>query len=121
MRFLTAIEMLDVWDLGQALPSTRQALALLRAACPEESAAELARLTIGRRDARLLTLREWAFGSELRCQASCPVCAERFESTVHVGEIRREPGEPVFEMELGGYRVACRVPSSEDLVLVESA
>ena len=42
-----------------------RALTLLEAACPEMSADELASLSIGRRDADLLSLREWAFGSEM--------------------------------------------------------
>ncbi len=55
-----------------ALPFER-ALAILSAASPESSPAALARLSIGRRDANLLQLREWAFGSELAISGGLPV------------------------------------------------
>src|SRR5262245_3031909 len=61
MRALSGGELLAVWDLGPGRGLVERMLALLSAAC-DESPDALAGLTIGERDARLLTLREWAFG-----------------------------------------------------------
>ncbi len=121
MQYLTAIEMLEVWDAGQNLSPTRQALGLLGAACPEESAVDLSRLSIGRRDSRLLKLRQAAFGAAVHCQASCPRCGEKIESTFAVADILRNAGESFFRAENGPYLLECRVPTSEDLLLAERA
>ena len=63
MQPLSASELLRVWEEGQGEPPYRQALLLLAAACPEESPEEILSLSIGSRDSRLLTLREWTFGA----------------------------------------------------------
>ncbi len=58
-------DLLDAWEEGLDRSIIRRALALLAAADPEVAPAELARLTIGRRDARLLDLREALSGRAL--------------------------------------------------------
>ena len=62
MRALSAAELLSVWERGTGQPPHERALSLLAAACPESSRDELAILSIGERDKRLLTLRAWTFG-----------------------------------------------------------
>jgi hypothetical protein len=91
---------------------------LLAAACPEAQPNELARLHIGERDARLLTLRERTFGPELTCVATCPGCAERLELKFAAADIRvSTPPMPAegFALSHAGYDVRFRVPNSLDL------
>lgn len=88
MHTLGAAQLLGVWEQGIGLPSPRRALALLRAACPESSGEEIAALTLGQRDDRLLTLREHLFGSRLDLAVPCPSCREPLESTLDVAELR---------------------------------
>jgi len=88
MRAFTPAELLTVWERGLAEPPARRALALLAPVCDGESAAELAELPIGRRDARLLTARELTFGSRLSGLADCPACAAAVEMEFDVAALR---------------------------------
>jgi hypothetical protein len=95
MRALSAWELLDLWERGLAQPSLQRALTLLAAANPGTPLDALAALSIGQRDAQLLTLREWAFGAELMGLATCPECGERLELAFNVEDIRVEtPSQP---------------------------
>jgi hypothetical protein len=111
-------------------------LLLLVAAYPEIPPAALAQLSIGRRDAYLLALREAIFGSHLVSLAVCPTCHERLELTFDVADIRAEapliplsvaergPGGEVqeaveiFSVNVAGYEVRFRLPNSLDLTAV---
>ncbi len=118
MRTLSAPELLDVWERGNVQSSVNRALSLLSAACPEASADSLTKLNIGERDARLLTLREWTFGSQLIGIATCPDCRERLELTFDVADIQVTPeSEPTGELtiDVAGYDVRFRLPNSLDL------
>ena len=75
MQPLSAMTMLDVWERARTQTQSRRALALLYAACPDSSYEELAALPVGERDMRLLALREWAFGIQMRGLAGCPQCS----------------------------------------------
>ena len=61
-RSLSPQKILDVWEAGRQQHELDRALTLLAAAYPELSRDELADLTIGERDARLLRLRIFMFG-----------------------------------------------------------
>jgi hypothetical protein len=132
MHVLTAWELLTVWEQGRLLSPLRQALLLLQAACPEESFEQLAELTVGKRDARLLTLREGVFGPELVSCVNCPGCADSLELVLNSGDIRVVSGEcpdgglgdrtdnsAVFTLSQTGYEVTIRLPNSLDLVSLE--
>jgi hypothetical protein len=115
---ITASELLSVWERGRSQPSHRQALLLLAAACTETKLEELAELSIGRRDARLLTLRERLFGPRLVSMAGCPVCGEKLELSFDVADVRVEAGEEQnsqLSLEMEGYEVLFRLPDSNDL------
>jgi len=130
MRPLSVPELLTVWERGlTALPFER-ALTILSVASPESSPAALARLSIGRRDANLLQLREWAFGSELAILAACPSCRQTLELTIPVSALRvsldptRDPtGAPTSEsasdlegsLMLQDYEVHYRTLNTEDI------
>lgn len=118
MRALSAPELLDAWERGRSLGPVGRALTLLEAACPEASPDELASLSIGRRDADLLALREWAFGSEMAGVAVCPQCGEQLELSFSVAQIRLQSvartGQAI-ELTIDGYHLQVRPPTSQDL------
>ncbi|KAF5414491.1 MAG: hypothetical protein C5S48_08835 [Candidatus Methanogaster sp.] len=121
MRTLSAPELLDVWERGDVQSPVNRALSLLSAACPEASADSLTKLNIGERDARLLTLREWTFGTQLIGIATCPDCRERLELTFNVADIQVAPEpEPTGGMaiDVAGYDVRFRLPNSMDLAAI---
>jgi hypothetical protein len=128
MRPLSASELLDVWEAGQDQLPVGRALALLAAACPDAPPAQLAAMTVGRRDAAILTLREWTFGSQVSGLAICDACDERLDLSFQVDEILaempvgEEPGShsEVVVLE-ADYQVSCRLPTSADLVAVRHA
>lgn len=118
MHTLSAPELLDVWDCSLSLGAVGRALTLLAAARPEISADELANLSIGRRDADLLTLREEAFGSEMAGVATCPQCHENLELSFSMAQIRLASAAPtgqIFAITLDGYELQARPPNSLDL------
>lgn len=117
MHALSASKLLGAWEraLGQ-LPVER-ALALLAAACPEQTPEELAQLSIGQRDRLLLRLRESTFGSQLVSRASCRQCNEPLELTFNVSDIYAPEAETSEELRLlvDDYGVQFRLPNSHDL------
>lgn len=134
MRSLSAAQLLDIWEQGRSQTPVQRALTLLAAADPGAPLEVLERLSIGERDARLLTLREWTFGPQVVSVANCPRCGERLEMAFNLGDIRvpaGAPGEPetnlapapgelhgegaALVLEHSGYRVSFRPPNSLDL------
>lgn len=119
MRPLSVPELMAVWECGLAARPFERALAILSAACPESSPSVLARVSIGRRDAGLLTVREWAFGPDLTVLADCPQCHQSLETLVRIDDLRAPAGETANEvgvMTSGGYAVRCRPPNTSDLL-----
>lgn len=117
MRALSAHELLDAWEKGLGRPPHERPLPLL-AAFRGEDAGELARLSVGRRDAALLELRESVFGPRLTSLAACPACGERIEMELEVCELRVAPqGEQPTQLTLrsGDYDVLFRLPDTNDL------
>ena len=131
MRALSASQLLGVWERERTAPLFQRALTLLAAASPETPSDVLARLSIGQRDARLLTLRGWIFGPQLVGQIMCPRCGKALELTFGVEDIRAAPtsspspyqGEGGKEVEalslrVADYEVRFRLPNSLDLAIV---
>jgi T4 bacteriophage base plate protein len=119
MRPLSASELLRVWEQGHGKPSYRKAMLILAAACSEESTEELAELSIGSRDSRLLTLRELTFGPELTSLTVCPACSEKLESSLNVADLRistPEPRNQLLHLELDDYSIDFRLPNTGDLI-----
>ena len=122
MHALTAQQLLALWETGQVRKPAQRALALLAAACPESSIESLAALSIGRRDAGLLNLREWAFGPQLAGTSNCPHCGELLEMNFAAAEIRAaDESGPADEFSLaaGEYEIRFRLPNSFDLLAIE--
>ena len=117
MRPLSANDLLEVWELGQDQHPLDRALILLGAACPELDADELAGLSVGARDARLLTLRERTFGPRLAGFVECPRCSEALEFEAAVADLRAAPAHDglSWEVEVGDLSLRFRLPDSRDL------
>lgn len=128
MHPLDAAELLAVWERGYALPPVERALALVAAASPETPPDELATLSVGRRDAALLRLRAWTFGSEITATVDCPACDERVELTATVDELLVEdpsgpssgPDEPIT-LSVGDTSLVLRLLGSRDLAALPVA
>jgi predicted RNA-binding Zn-ribbon protein involved in translation (DUF1610 family) len=117
MRSLSPEKILDVWEAGRHQHELDRALTLLAAAYPESSRNELADLTIGERDARLLRLRIFMFGGSAGGTSECPQCGERVEFPIDTARLapREEIAETAHEIELNGTCVRFRLPTSRDL------
>jgi hypothetical protein len=122
MRALSTRELLDVWERGLARTPERWALLLLEAACPESPPEELQRLSVGQRDARLLSLREWAFGGGFTSLAACPACAEQLELSFAAEDVRAPPPacDGPFRLSVGEHELEFRLPDSLDLLAVSA-
>lgn len=119
---LAARDLIRVWEWGGERHPVDRALALLVLACPERAWEDLVALTIGQRDALLLTLRELTFGPRLDSFAECPECGEYLEFAINAGELRAadagEPVEPELTLELEDFEAQFRLPDSLDLAAV---
>lgn len=125
MRPLNAAGILQVWERGQPRPPLDRALTILAAADPEEAWEATARLPIGQRDARLLTLREETLGGRMRAFVECPACKARLTFDLDVSDLRNgapaaEPGE-AFEVVAGASHAWFRLPTTLDLIELLSA
>jgi hypothetical protein len=123
MRPLSAHDLLRVWEVGEDRHPLDRALILLAAACPELTWDELAALSVGQRDARLLALREQTSGPGLNGFAECPRCAERMEFEVAVADLRvaveSDAGDEARELVTdNGLALRFRLPNSRDLAAV---
>jgi len=120
MRSPSASEILVVWERGLAQSPIQRALELLSPVYPQDSPVDLRDLSVGRRDAELLALREQLFGPEMAAIAACPQCGGRLDLTLNVTEMRSIcPPEPLDSVDLtvAGYELQFRLPNSEDLAL----
>lgn len=123
MGKLTAARMLDIWEQGLHQPWLQRSLILLAAACPEMEPEDLLNLSIGRRDQRLLLLRERLFGSWLINTAICPQCSERveWENRIMDFSLSSSQSESIpdeFDVTIEKYHLRLRLPNSLDLARV---
>jgi hypothetical protein len=119
---LSASDLLRVWEGGQGKDAIERALMILGAALPAMSRDELAALSIGERDACLLTLREATLGPALSCYVRCPECSEQLEFGTTVGEIRVLPAlqrvPHVHTLRADGFELRFRLLTSRDLAFL---
>ena len=126
MRSLNASELLTVWERGLNRTLLQRVLMLLAAACPDMDPDAIAELSICARDARLLQLREWMFGSRLVNTAECPRCNERVEwenrvEDIQIQPLQRTPSPEEFNLDVANYSVRFRLPTSMDIAAVMNA
>ena len=113
---LSAAVVLELWEEADALRPVERALAL--ASLEGGDADELARLPLGRRDARLLRVHASLNGSALAATASCPHCGEAAEFVLDVEELLApadEAAEPE-PVDVDGRVVVWRPPDSRDVI-----
>lgn len=84
---------------------------------------EVAKLSIGERDTRLIQLREWMFGSSLKNMVDCPVCSQRVEWETSIEDLKLPPAHnhetaKVFVLEVDEFNIRFRLPNSIDIASV---
>jgi len=125
MRNVSAADLVSAWERTLGRPPVDQALVLLSLTSPDCSSDSLAELSVGERDARLLTLREQLFGPQLSSVTVCPRCRQRLELAFDVADIRQPlPAQTLgpsaeLTLDMDGYRVQFRLPNSADLSSVD--
>lgn len=119
MRGPSAFELLDAWERGLGASQVGRGLALLALACPDLPRDALADVSIGERDAHLLSLREAAFGSDLTALVRCPSCGEALELAFATRDLRAAASAAPRAVEQDGYNVALRRLTSRDLAAAQ--
>ncbi len=124
MQAPTASELLTVWECARAQPVETQSLILLAAASTGAHSQDLAKLSVGLRDARLLALRESLFGPRLAGLTHCPKCGQQLELSIDAANLRTDADPPAVEaltVSSGSYMARFRLPNSEDLAAIAGA
>lgn len=123
MHYLSAHDVLKIWEANQNKTPLERALAILSAVFPSISKEKLASLTIAQRDILLLNIQEQIFGSILRGYAECPQCKEHLEFTFSTREILSKQENNFFKesylMKLNDMDIelSFRLPHCNDLAL----
>jgi hypothetical protein len=116
MRALSATELLSVWECGLNQGYVDRAVSLLSAANPQLSVTEIAQLSIGRRDAALLTLRDRTFGSRITSVVTCPGCGGNFDLVFETEAILAAPVQlEDFQIMADGIEMRICLPNSLDV------
>ncbi len=117
MRCLSTAELLTIWERGVPLLSIERALLLLNSAYSELSAAEISDLSIGQRDALILTLRERTFGSQFTSVISCPRCNTMLDLQFSVADVRADlPTTTTITFTFNDHSILVRLPTSRDVL-----
>jgi len=125
MRAPSAAELIRVWELGQGRRPWYRGLLLLAPLFPGSTLRDLSALTLGTRNATLLSLRERLFGPHLDAIVACPACQERVEFSMAVDVLLaaharadRSAYETRFSCEVDGAEIGYRLLCSDDLEAV---
>lgn len=123
MQPLSAAAMLAVWEDNWRRPPPWQGLALLDAACPDETRDSLLAMSVGRCHERLLLLHQWHFGASMTAVTTCTGCGELIEVTLDVAALRTQQTEapPAWQELADASDVRFRVPALEDLIAAGDA
>ncbi len=123
MRQTAARQLLDGWETvrGQQMPVRAAALAALST---DQPLADVMRWSVARRDQALFDFRAQMFGDRVEAVVPCPACAEQLEMQLALAQIapsKSGAGPSAFRtVQIGGRRIRCRQPNSEDLLAVAS-
>ena len=123
MRPLSAAQLLNAWERGLSEPMCRRMFPVLAAAYLECPLDELAALSIGERDRRLLTLRAATFGPQLASVAGCSQCGEVLEWEIETVDLLMEkPTESSGDLsiDVDNYNVRFRLPGTLDLASISN-
>jgi hypothetical protein len=121
MQGLTSQGILLAWEQGAAALPFDRPLALLGAAGGD--VAELAALTIGERDARILHLRAQTFGPVLDVFVTCPACHDELEFPIEISRLvdGALPNAPSHVLILPDGEVEFRLLDSRDLAVAAAS
>lgn len=124
MRAPSASELMHVWERGLTYTPIDRTLAILEAACPDMSREDIAKLSIGERDNRLLTLRQWLFGRDVTSASNCPHCNELMEWSTNTDKLRLQPlnhdtPQQDYLITHQEYQLEFRLPNTVDLVAID--
>lgn len=116
MRIPSDSELIAIWERAAHEHPVDRALTVL-SACSDESPEELAALSIGSRDARLLEIYEAFFGCTLDAFAECPSCAEALEYRISTNDLTPSMAieDELLGFDAGATSVRLRLPDSRDL------
>ncbi len=97
-------------------------LDLLSALHPKLGEEDIANLSVGEKDARLLRARELFFGPDMIQIADCPQCQSRVEWSLNTKTLldsNTNPPPPgkILELIQDGYRIRFRLPDCRDMAL----
>jgi hypothetical protein len=109
---------LYAWERGLEQSAVERGVTLLALACPSASSDELASVSVGERNRRLLALREAVFGPRMTGLAACPQCGNQLELEISASDLRVPPDDDA-PLQLAGddYDIRLRLPDSRDLLL----
>ena len=112
---LSAENVLDLWERGEACPPVARGLAILASASEDPAPQQF---SIGECEDRLLALHEATFGRRLNGYAQCPSCGERLELALDIPGLRAAVPEPAPSEALRyqGYEVRFRALTGADLM-----
>ncbi len=125
MRALSDLDLIHAWEQGLSLAPAERPLAMLAVACPDAPCEQLSALSLGRRDALLLELRERTLGGAMRVFGQCPRCQEPLEFVLPAAVLRAQPtpndatkGEESshHDFHAADWRLKFRFLTGEDLV-----
>ena len=133
MHTPSASELLQAWERGAESSAAGCGLWLLDACCDDLDAESLLTLSLGRRDALLLDLRERLFGRLIEGVACCPACGASVEASFNVAALRQErqagrgttdaDGMTTRELLLAGAGgpIRFRLPDSRDMLAMQAS
>ena len=134
MRAPLATDLLLAWERGLDQSPTRRALELFATAMPQMALDNLSRLSIGKRDACLLSFRQLLFGNDVAALSQCPECGEKLDVTFNVDNVRlnevsleemdaedAEVRAQTRHLTAEGYDITYRVPTSADILAITNA
>ena len=124
MRPLTTIELLNVWEIGLNSSLIEKSLRLLSIAC-SKNLSDIATLSIGQRDTKLLQLREWMFGNRLHNIAHCPMCSTLVEWETDLKALYLQSPSPggvknEYNLKVDEFNLRFRLLNSNDLLKAAS-
>lgn len=116
-------EILAAWERGLYQPTLERGLTLLALTAVGERTPNLASLSIGERDRRLLSLRAAIFGLRMEAIVACDACGAPLEIDLDAAALASGAPHASASVTLScdGYTVSFRQPDSADLIAAAKA
>lgn len=123
MTSQSANEVIALWEAGRVHGAARRALAMLEHVCPDRPSADLARLSLGQRNALLLSARQRTFGEALLAVTNCPACHETVEVSLSCTSLLRDQMPQPFDdtLKVDDYELTLRLLNTDDLLATEDS